>query len=92
MDLENRLVAADGRGREWEGLGAWGYRMQLGIDLHGDPAEEHQELCLDTYIATEQRVGKKMYTCKSNLVPMLYSGKKNKNKNELKKISMMRFY
>ena len=39
------------------------------------------ENCLDTYTATEQRVGKKcMYTCKSNLVPMLFSGK-NKNKN-----------
>ena len=24
MDLENRLVVATGRGREWEGLGAWG--------------------------------------------------------------------
>ena len=37
MDLENRLVAArEGRGREWEGLGAWGYRMQtiaLEMDL-----------------------------------------------------------
>ena len=36
MDLENRLVAAQGRWRDWEGLGAWGYRMQtiaLGMDL-----------------------------------------------------------
>ena len=38
MDLENRLVGAWGRrrGREWEGLGAWGQRMQtiaLGMDL-----------------------------------------------------------
>jgi len=24
MDLENRLVVARERGREWEGLGAWG--------------------------------------------------------------------
>jgi len=40
MDLENRLVAAWGRGREWEGSGAWSYRMQtiaLGMDLQGDP-------------------------------------------------------
>ena len=36
MDLENRLVVARARGREWEGLGAWGQRMQtiaLGMDL-----------------------------------------------------------
>ena len=39
-DLENRLVAAWwGRGREWEGSGAWGYQTQLRIDLQGDPAE-----------------------------------------------------
>jgi len=24
MDLENRLVVARGRGREWDGLGIWG--------------------------------------------------------------------
>ena len=24
IDLENRLVAAQGRGREWEGSGDWG--------------------------------------------------------------------
>ena len=35
MDLE----LPDGRGREWEGLGAWGYQIQLRIDLQGDPAE-----------------------------------------------------
>ena len=29
------------RGREWEGSGAWGYQMQLGMDLQGDPAEQH---------------------------------------------------
>ena len=53
-----------------------GYWIQLGMDLQGDPAEQHLELCLDTYIATEQRVGeKKAYTCKSNLVPMLNSRK-----------------
>ena len=40
MDLENRLVAAPGgRGREWEGSGAWGYWIQLGMDLQGDPVE-----------------------------------------------------
>ena len=41
MDLENRLVAAggEGRGRKWEGWGAWGYWIQLGMDLQGDPAE-----------------------------------------------------
>ena len=33
MDLENRLVAARGVGGEWEGSKAWGYRMQLGMDL-----------------------------------------------------------
>ena len=36
-------------------------------------------LCLDIHAATEQRVGKKnviaMYTCKDNLIPLLYSGK-----------------
>jgi len=29
----------DGRGREWEGLGAWGYWIQFRIDLKVDPAE-----------------------------------------------------
>ena len=24
MDLENKLVVAWGKGREWKGLGAWG--------------------------------------------------------------------
>ena len=48
----------DGRGREWEGSGAWGYQIQLRIDLQEDPAE-YLELCLDTHVATEQRVGEK---------------------------------
>ena len=48
------------------------------MDLQGDPAEEHRELCLDTHVATEQRVGGKTYTWMCNLVPMLYSGKKLK--------------
>ena len=39
MDLENRFVAAQGRGRKWEGLGVWGYWIQLGMDLQADPAE-----------------------------------------------------
>ena len=38
MDLENRLVAARW---EREGSGAWGYQIQLRIDLQGDPAEQH---------------------------------------------------
>ena len=33
------LWLPDGRGREWEGSGAWGYQIQLRIDLQGDPAE-----------------------------------------------------
>jgi len=33
------LWLPDGRGREWEGLGTWGYQTQLRIDLQGDPAE-----------------------------------------------------
>ena len=36
IDLENRLMVAKGKGREWYGLGAWGYQMQtiaLGMDL-----------------------------------------------------------
>jgi len=28
-----------GRGREWEGSGAWAYQTQPRIDLQGDPAE-----------------------------------------------------
>ena len=40
MDLENRLVGLlDARGREWEESGAWGYWIQLGMDLQEDPAE-----------------------------------------------------
>ena len=42
MDLEKRLVGRkepDGRGREWEGSGAWAYQTQPRIDLQGDPAE-----------------------------------------------------
>ena len=33
------LCLPDGRGREWEGSGAWSYQTQLRIDLQGDPAE-----------------------------------------------------
>ena len=33
------LWLPDGRGKEWEGSGAWGYQIQLRIDLQGDPAE-----------------------------------------------------
>ena len=39
MDLENILVAPMGRGREWEALGTWGYRMQLEMNLQGHPDE-----------------------------------------------------
>jgi len=28
-----------GRGKEWEGSGAWAYQTELRIDLQGDPAE-----------------------------------------------------
>ena len=43
MDLENRFLAAQGEseGMVGIGLGAWGYWIQLGMDLHGDPAEMH---------------------------------------------------
>ena len=53
------LWLPDGRGREWEGSGAWGYQIHLRIDLQGDPAEQHPEQCLDSHIATEQRVWEK---------------------------------
>ena len=33
------LWLPDGRGREWEGWGAWAYQTQRRIDLQGDPAE-----------------------------------------------------
>ena len=33
------LWLPDGRGREWEGSGAWAYQTQPRIDLQGDPAE-----------------------------------------------------
>ena len=33
------LWLPDGRGREWEGSGAWDYQTQFRIDLQGDPAE-----------------------------------------------------
>ena len=33
------LWLPDGRGREWEGSGAWVYQTQPRIDLQGDPAE-----------------------------------------------------
>ena len=39
MDLENRLVAAQWEREGVEGSGAWGYQIQLRIDLQGDPAE-----------------------------------------------------
>ena len=39
MDLENRLVAAQGEREEVGGIRAWGYWIQLGMDLQGDPAE-----------------------------------------------------
>jgi len=33
------LWLPDGRGREWEGSGAWAYQTQLRIDLPGDLAK-----------------------------------------------------
>ena len=33
------LWLPDGRGREWEGSGAWAYQTQLRIDVQGDLAE-----------------------------------------------------
>ena len=33
------LWLPDGRGREWEGSGAWASQSQPRIDLPGDPAE-----------------------------------------------------
>src|SRR6476646_1714459 len=33
------LWLPDGRGREWEGSGAWASQTQLRIDLQGDPTE-----------------------------------------------------
>ena len=33
------LWLPDGRGREWEGSGAWAYQTQPRIDSQGDPAE-----------------------------------------------------
>jgi len=39
-NFSNRdLWLPDGRGREWEGSGAWAYQSQPRIDLQGDPAE-----------------------------------------------------
>ena len=46
-----------GRGRRWEGLGAWGQRMPTiahGMDVQRDPAVQHWKLCLDTYNAATQ--------------------------------------
>ena len=39
MDRENRLVAARWEREGVVGIGAWGYQIQVGIDLQGDPAE-----------------------------------------------------
>ena len=33
------LWLPDGRGREWEGSGAWAYQTQLRVELQADPAE-----------------------------------------------------
>ena len=33
------LWLPDGRGREWEGSGAWAYQSQRRVDLQRDPAE-----------------------------------------------------
>ena len=80
MNFRIDLWLPQGRGREWEESGAWGYQIQLGKDLQWDPAEYHWERCLDTYTATEKN-WEKMYACKWNLATMLYSGKiKNKLK------------
>ena len=55
-----------GKGREWEGLGAWGREMQnvaFGIDQQWDPAVQPWELCLVTYDVTRNVRKKKTYTC-----------------------------
>ena len=41
-----------GKGREWDGWGAWGYQMQtlaFGMNREWDPAVQCWELCLVTY-------------------------------------------
>ena len=79
-DLENRLVAAPGReggsGRDRE-CGVIGCKLLLLEWIYSEIL-----LCtlrtMSIYLYHNRtNGGKKMYTCKSNLVPMMYSGKKN---------------
>jgi len=80
IDLENRLVASQG---EREGVG--GIRRLGSSDTTWNgftmrPCCVALRRCLDTYIVTEERLEKKLYTCNCILALMLYSRKINKLK------------
>ena len=79
MDLENRFVAARGgergSGRDRE-LGVIGYNLEwIYKEILLNSIQNH---ILILILQQNKGGGKKMYTCKRNLVPMLYSGKKIK--------------
>ena len=81
MDLENRLVAAQGEGEVVGGIGRLGltdanYCFWNGFTM--------KSCCIalrtmSRYLLCSTTMGEKnMYTCMCNQVPMLYSGKKKK--------------
>ena len=81
MDLENRLVVARG---EREGVGGIGSLGLLDATWNGFTMRSCWVALrtMSRYLYRNRtKGGKKMYTCKCNLVPMLYSGKKINKKN-----------
>ena len=78
MDLENGLVAAPG---EREGVGGIGSLGLTDAKYYSWNGFTMRSCCvalrtMSRYLYhNKTKGGKKMYTCKCNLVPMLYSGK-----------------
>ena len=79
VDLENRLVAASG---EREGVGGIGSLGLMDANYCSWNGFIMKSCCvalrtMSRYLYRNRtKGGKKMYTCKCNLVPMLYSRKK----------------
>src|SRR5512134_1032819 len=85
IDLENRLVAPRGRG-ESEGVGRIRSLGLMDANYCSWNGFTMRSCCvalrtMSRYLHRNTTMGgKSMYTCMCNLVPMLYSGKKIKNK------------
>ena len=79
MDLENRLVAAQGEGEGVGGIGSLGLTDANCCSWTGFTMRSRCVALktMSRYLYRNTTIGEKiMYTCMCSLVPMLYSGRK----------------